>query len=108
MNGKLRGGTRYLVLYMVLFLLMVTPWLLRNYVICGNPFGWTMHTALLGSTIFPELSLLRDYQPTLSFGLIVEALKEEMGLELYGDTSRFNSRFRGRSFDVVLYYDVLL
>ena len=29
-----------------------------------------------GSAIFPELSLLRDYQPTLSFGLIVEALKE--------------------------------
>ena len=77
MNGKLRGGTRYFVLYIALFSLMVTPWLLRNYVLCGNPFGWTMHTALLGSTIFPELSLLRDYQPTLSFGVILEALKEK-------------------------------
>ena len=84
MNGKLRGGTRYLFLYMALFLLMVTPWLLRNYALCGNPFGWTLHTALLGSTIFPDLSLLRDYQPTLSFAVIVEALKEKWVLNYSG------------------------
>lgn len=87
MNGKLRGGTRYLVLYMALFFLMVTPWLLRNYALCGSLFGWTMHTALLGSTIFPDLSLLRDYQPIVPFGVIVEALKEKWVLN-YTETHR--------------------
>ena len=87
MNGKLKGGTLYLFLYVVLFSLMIMPWLLRNYLLCGSPFGWTMHTALIGSTIFPELSLLRDYQPTLSFGVILEALKEKWVLN-YSETHR--------------------
>jgi hypothetical protein len=87
MNGKFRGGIRYFIYFVVLFLMMMLPWLLRNYQLCGNPFGWTLHTALLGSPAFPDMSLLRDYQPSLSFGVIMEALKEKWVLN-YSEAHR--------------------
>lgn len=77
MNGKFRGGTRYLFLFAALYLMGIAPWLVRNYLICGNPFGWVFHTALIDSSGFPDMSLFRDYDPVLSLKAINSALQEK-------------------------------
>jgi len=84
MNGGIRGGTRYLLLFPTLFFIVALPWLIRNFIICGNPFGWMLYTALLDSPVYPDVSLLRDYNPNLSFKLIIEALKEKWVLNYSG------------------------
>jgi len=77
MNGKFRGGKRYLFLFVLLYLLGVAPWLVRNYLVCGNPFGWVFHTALLDTLAFPDISLLRNYDPVLSIKEVSEALQQK-------------------------------
>ena len=88
MCGKFRGGTRYILLYPFVVLLLVSPWLLRNYLVCGNPFGYTLHTALIGSPSFPDLSLLRDYENIITLDIVTKALKEKWVLNFSG---RFDS-----------------
>ncbi|HEY5654179.1 MAG TPA: hypothetical protein VIR63_07425 [Pontiella sp.] len=77
MSGRFRGGLRYVVAFLVLFSLLISPWLIRNYKVCGNPAAMVGYTALADSTHFPENSLNREYQPELSFRSITTTLKQK-------------------------------
>ena len=49
------------------YLLCVSPWLLRNYFVCGNPLGLTIYYALSGAGV-SESSLMRGAHTGLSIG----------------------------------------
>lgn len=70
---------------LLLFLLVQTPWLLRNYQVCGNPFGLAIFTALDPGQE-PEIKLLREFgldvkagarglRPKIQAGIIQQASK---------------------------------
>jgi len=46
------------------FALLVTPWMVRNYQVCGNPFGLAVYGAFYG--VSPEISYLREPSIKLS------------------------------------------
>lgn len=46
------------------FALLVTPWMVRNYQVCGNPFGLAVYGAFYATS--PESSYLREATVTLS------------------------------------------
>ena len=77
MSGRFRGGSRFVVIYAFLYFLMISPWLVRNYQVSGNPMGMTGYTALAESPRFPDHSLERDYHPEISGGAITAALKQK-------------------------------
>jgi hypothetical protein len=45
------------------FLLLLTPWVVRNYSVCGLPFGTASYTVLEGTPVFPENKLQRSLNP---------------------------------------------
>jgi hypothetical protein len=49
------------------FFLTVLPWLVREYLACGNPFGITVYTAMAGAGITPE-AVMRGTNAGLSLG----------------------------------------
>jgi hypothetical protein len=49
------------------FLACVLPWLVRDYLVCGNPFGITVYTALAGAGITPE-AVMRGTNTGLALG----------------------------------------
>lgn len=54
----------------LIFSLLVSPWLIRNYLVCGNPLGLTMYSVLDG-TSGSELSFMSNLQPDLrAFGMV--------------------------------------
>ena len=75
--GKLKGGTKYFIIYIFLFILLILPWLVRNYLISGNPFGLIFYTALLNTPEFPNLSYLRDFSSHLDMDTILKTLKHK-------------------------------
>lgn len=75
MCDRFRGGTRFVFIFGLLYVLMVSPWLVRNYQICGNPMGMVGYAALTDTGAFPDNSLERDYQPEISFSKATAALK---------------------------------
>lgn len=75
MCDRFRGGTRYVFLFGLLYMLMVSPWLVRNYQVCGNPVGMVGYAALSDTTTFPENSLERDYNPEVSLSRAASVLK---------------------------------
>ena len=77
MRGRFRGGTRYALIFTFLFLVMVSPWLYRNYQVCGNPMGMVGHTALLETDAYPDNSLTRELHPVFSFGEFQAQLKSK-------------------------------
>lgn len=52
------------LLVILIFSIIVSPWLVRNYIICGNPFGLTIYSVLDG-TSGSELSFMSNLQPDL-------------------------------------------
>lgn len=66
MGSKTQRGGHLAFFYVSLVLLIVSPWLLRNYQLSGSPFGLATHTALIGSAAYPEDSLMRTLKPTFS------------------------------------------
>lgn len=48
------------------FLLVVTPWLVRNYTLCGAPFGTTGFAIFENTPLFPEGQLERSLNPDFS------------------------------------------
>ena len=82
--GKFRGGTSYFFIYLILFLLLITPWLLRNYFISGNPFGFIFYTALQDTVSYPDVTFLREYANEISFKEISNELKQKWILNYSG------------------------
>jgi hypothetical protein len=87
MCGRFRGGTRFVVVFMLLFTLLITPWLVRNYRVSGNPIGLVAYSALAGSPRFPENSIDRDYQPDISFSTMTTVMKQKWILNYSGKNS---------------------
>ncbi|MEI6492928.1 MAG: hypothetical protein WCO94_10300 [Verrucomicrobiota bacterium] len=74
-----RGITAIVALAAVL---MVTlPWLVRNYSVCGNPFGLSIYSAISAGGSSPEEGYLRsmDEAPSLSGSMIFSRMKTGVG-----------------------------
>lgn len=79
-----RGVSAPLVFF--IWLLVVAPWLVRNYLICGNPFGLGIF-AILDGTSGSESSFMRNLNPDmLAFGSIRGKLRS-------GFTGQFENLF---------------
>ncbi|MEI6892098.1 MAG: hypothetical protein V5783_08010 [Pontiella sp.] len=88
MAGQFRGGTRVVVIFVFLYALMISPWLIRNQQISGNPIGLVGYKALAESPRFPENSLDRDYHPELTGAQITSTLKHKWVLNYSGEHSK--------------------
>ena len=84
MSGRFRGGTRFVVIFVFLFTLLITPWMARNYKICGNPMGMVGYSALADTPKYPDNSLARDYHPTFTGKGVTTALKAKWILNYSG------------------------
>ncbi len=85
MGGRFRGGTRFAVIFLLLFAALITPWLVRNYQVCGNAAGMAGYTALADSPLYPGNSLARDLDPTVSFSESIQTLKQKWMLNYSGE-----------------------
>ncbi len=52
-------------LYAALAALPVVPWVVRNIVLCGHPFGLVLHEVMAGTYLFPGDALARSIQPDM-------------------------------------------
>ena len=59
MSGRFRGGTRFVVIFVVLYSVMIAPWMVRNYKACGNPVAMVGYSALENTADYPDNSLMR-------------------------------------------------
>jgi hypothetical protein len=84
MCGRFRGGTRFVFVFLLLFTVMVSPWLVRNAKVCGNPAGMVGYSALADSPRYPDNSLARDYHPDVLIGAAVTTLKQKWILNYSG------------------------
>ncbi len=74
------------LLVLFLYAAVVTPWLVRNYSVSGNPFGLSIFSILDGTT-GSELSFMSNLQPDLSaFGAVRGKLRS-------GITGQFHNLF---------------
>lgn len=76
-GGRFRGGTRFAVIYMLLCMVMISPWLLRNYQVSGNPLGLAAHTAMAETSKYPDTALERELHPEFSMTQISAQLKQK-------------------------------
>ncbi len=77
MAGRFRGGTRFVVVFVFLYSLMIAPWLIRNHRVCGNPVGMVGYAALENTPIFPDNTLAREYHPEVSVSRGFDILKKK-------------------------------
>lgn len=84
MCGRFRGGTRFVVVFLLLYTMLVTPWLVRNIRVSGNPAGMVGYTAIADSPRYPDNSLARDYSPELTGKNVTTALKQKWILNYSG------------------------
>jgi 4-amino-4-deoxy-L-arabinose transferase-like glycosyltransferase len=61
--------------FVVVFLLAISPWFARNIMVSGSILGLAPHTALTDTTLFPDNSFERSLNPTLDAGEIAGALQ---------------------------------
>ena len=70
------------LLVFFLYLGTVTPWLVRNYMVCGNPLGLGLFSILDGTT-GSELSFMSTLQPDLTaFGAVRAKLRGGLAMQL--------------------------
>lgn len=79
-----RGWAAIIVL--ATFLIIYTPWLLRNYLICGNPGGVALYSVLEGMG-HPEAGWMRHVDLNLA-GVGPRALRDKITSNLLGQTGR--------------------
>jgi hypothetical protein len=84
MCGRFRGGTRFAVIFVLLFMMLISPWFVRNYKVCGNPLGMVAYTALADSPRYDSNSLDRDYHPEFTGKAVAAALKQKWVLNYSG------------------------
>jgi hypothetical protein len=77
MGGRFRGGTRFAIIFIVLSMLMVSPWLYRNYALSGNPLGMAAHTALSDTVAYPDNAFERVLEPELTVSKMAKIVKEK-------------------------------
>ncbi len=87
MSGRFRGGTRFVLVFVFLYALMVSPWLVRNYRVCGNPVGMVGYSALVDTPKHEDQSLLRELNPEVKFAGSFDALKKKWVLNYSGKGS---------------------
>ena len=81
------------LLVFFVFLLVVSPWLVRNYLVCGNPLGLGIF-AILDGTTGSESAFMRNLQPDMSaFGAVRAKLRG-------GLTGQFENLFTFLGFNV--------
>jgi len=84
MGGVFRGGTRLTVIFILLYVLMITPWLVRNHRVCGNALGMAGYSALYESPEYPGNSLERDLTPEVTLSDSMDTIKEKWVLNYSG------------------------
>jgi hypothetical protein len=84
MSGRFRGGTRFVIVFVFFFTVLITPWLYRNYRVCGNPLGMAAHTALADTSMYPGNALDRNLEPDLTTNRSIAAVKEKWMLNYSG------------------------
>jgi 4-amino-4-deoxy-L-arabinose transferase-like glycosyltransferase len=67
MGSRAHRGGAVAFFYTVLVLLLVSPWLMRNYQVSGSPLGLAPHMALLESARYPGDALMRTLHPEFNF-----------------------------------------
>lgn len=69
------------------FTLVVSPWLVRNWRLCGHPLGTAGYALLAGTESFPEDKLVRSFNPDLAHVPFHEPVAKVIGntLDLLGD-----------------------
>jgi hypothetical protein len=77
MGGRFKGGTRFAVIFIVLSMIMVSPWLYRNYALMGNPLGMAAHTALSDTDAYPGNAFERELEPELDASKVAKIIKEK-------------------------------
>ena len=83
MGGGFRGGTRFVLVFSLLFAVMAAPWFYRNYKVCGNPFGMTLETALVDTAQYPDRLLERQLSPDFEKkGPLIDQVKKKWGENL--------------------------
>ena len=63
MGTRTQRGGHLAFFYLVLSLMLVSPWLVRNYQVSGSPLGLAPHTALIETGGYPGDSLMRTLNP---------------------------------------------
>jgi hypothetical protein len=84
MSGRFRGGTRFVLVIVFFFALLISPWLIRNYRACGNPMGMAVHTALAETSLYPDNALERNLKPDFTTSRSIAAVKEKWMLNYSG------------------------
>jgi 4-amino-4-deoxy-L-arabinose transferase-like glycosyltransferase len=74
---SLKGPSRVLLtLFLVLTFAAVTiPWMIRNYGVCGAPFGTAGYSLIQGAGLFPENRLDRSLHPEIQYSIRAVWLK---------------------------------
>ena len=87
MSGRFRGGTRFVVVFVLLYTLLISPWLIRNYQACGNPLGMAAYSALAETPRYTDNSLAREFHPDITLGAATQQLKQKWILNYAGEYS---------------------
>ncbi|MBP7829987.1 MAG: glycosyltransferase family 39 protein [Kiritimatiellae bacterium] len=70
-----KKGWRWASLFLLAFLLGITPWLVRNTMVSGNPLGMTAHLALNGTDSFAGNGFDRALKPALTLDKVFRDLQ---------------------------------
>lgn len=84
MAGRFRGGTRFVLVFVFFFAMLISPWLVRNYRACGNPLGMAAYTALADTSKYPGNSLERNIKPEFTASNSIAVLKEKWMINYSG------------------------
>jgi len=74
---KKQGGWWPPFYYALVFMIGISPWLIRNWLVCGAPLGMAPYTALEDTTLFSADALARSLEISVSPAAVVEPLKEK-------------------------------
>jgi len=77
MGGRFRGGTRYAIIFVGLYLMIISPWLYRNYTVSGNPMGMAGHTVMAETTMYPDKAFDRQLHPEYTATQVTSSMKEK-------------------------------
>lgn len=77
MAGRFRGGTRYAVVIIVLFGVLISPWLYRNYKVCKNPLGMAAHSVMNDTVKYPGQALERCAEPEFKTKTVWNNMKQK-------------------------------
>ncbi|MDD5138791.1 MAG: glycosyltransferase family 39 protein [Verrucomicrobiales bacterium] len=69
---------------LVAFTLVLTPWIIRNEVVSGTPFGTAGFAVVEGTFIFPQFQLERSVQPELTHALWLKPYVQKLFGNLRG------------------------